>query len=234
MGTTLWIPARFCGLPDAANGGYLAGRLAAWIGAAAEVTFKRPTPLERGLRVVPVEGGVDLYEAGRPVAEARSAAVVVDAPEPPSPEEAAAAARAFPRFVDHPVPRCFACGTARAPGDGLRIFPGPLPGREEIWAAPWIPDASLADERGRVRPEHLWAALDCAGAFAVNEPPRGLALLGRLAATVLRSVAPGESLVVVAWPISRDGRKLHPGTAIFTRRGEPVARARATWVLTRR
>jgi hypothetical protein len=234
MSTAFWIPARSCGLPHAANGGYLAGRLSAWIAGPAEVTLRRTTPLARGLRVEPVEGGVDLYDGDSVVAQARGATVEVRPPRPVSLEEAAAGARAFPRFVDHPVPRCFVCGTARPPGDGLRIFPGPVPGREEIYAAPWVPDRSLADEEGMVRREHLWAALDCPGAFAVNEPPRGLALLGRIAVTTLRQVPVGESLVVLAWPISREGRKLHPGTAIFTDRGEPVALAHATWLLTAR
>lgn len=234
MTTAFWVPARFCGPPGAANGGYLAGRLAAWVGDTAEVTIKRATPLERGLRVVAVERGVDLFDGDAVVAEAREVTLAIQPPPPVSLEDAAAGARAFPRFVDHPVPRCFVCGTARTPGDGLRIFPGPVPGREEIYAAPWVPDVSLADESGMVRPEHLWAALDCTGAFAVNEPPRGLALLGRLAATILRSTPAGESLVVAGWPISREGRRLRPGTAIFTATGDLVALAHATWILTQR
>src|SRR5262245_9232015 len=148
-------------------------------------------------------------------------------------EEAEAATTAFPRFVNHPIPRCFACGPERAPGDGLRIFPGPVSGRAATYAAPWVPDASLADESGRVAPEFLWAALDCAGAFAVNEPPRGLALLGRMAAKIERPVMTGDRLVVVAWPIVLADRRLVAGTAIYRGDGASCAVARSTWVLTR-
>jgi hypothetical protein len=147
--------------------------------------------------------------------------------------QAEVAAGAFPRFVDHPIPRCFACGPERVAGDGLRIFPGPVPGGGGIYAAPWVPDASLADEAGSVAPEFLWAALDCAGAFAVNEPPRGLALLGRIAAKIERRVMAGDRLVVVAWPIALADRRLVAGTAIYSGDGAVCAVARSTWVLTR-
>lgn len=230
---SLRIAARFCGPPGAANGGYLAGRLTAWLdGAPAEVTMRRPTPLDRDLRVARVAYGVDLFDGENRLAEARPARLEVTPPPPVSVAHAALAARAFPRFAGHPIPRCFVCGPERPSGDGLRIFPGPVPGRESIYASPWTPDASLADERGRVFPEHLWAALDCTGAFAVNEPPRGLALLGKLAAEVLGPARVGEPLVVIGWPISADGRKLHAGTAILDAAGDLRAIARATWILT--
>ena len=41
-----------------------------------------------------------------------------------------------------------------------------------------------------------------------------------------------STLVVAAWPIARDGRKLQPGTAIYTAEGALVAFARALWILT--
>lgn len=230
---SLVISKRFCGPPGTANGGYLSGRLAALVGGDAEITLRRATPLGRELRVASAgHGGVDLFSEKTLLAEARPVEVEISLPERVTIGEAVAGARAFPRFTDHPVPRCFVCGTERPPGDGLRIFPGPIPGREAIYAAPWIPDRSLGDERGIVRPELLWAALDCPGAFAVNEPPMGLALLGRLAAGILREVEIGTSLVVMAWPIARDRRKLQAGTALVTAAGDPVAVARATWVLT--
>jgi acyl-coenzyme A thioesterase PaaI-like protein len=229
--STLRIPERFCGPPGAANGGYLAGRLAEIVVGAVEVTFRRATPLERDVTVRPVPGGVNLHYDGTLVAEARALTFEL---EPPAVtlEEALEATVAFPRGVDHPVPRCFVCGTERQPGDGLRIFPGTVSGREHIYAAPWAPDASLADEAGFVHSEFLWAALDCTGAFAVNEPPRGLALLGKLAAKIDGPARVGDPLVVVGWPISRDGRKLEAGTALLTAAGETLAVARATWVLT--
>src|SRR5207247_678747 len=101
---------------------------------------------------------------GTVVTEARSLTLDL---EPPSVslEEALEATGAFPRGVDHPVPRCFVCGIERQPGDGLRILPGPLAGREHIYAAPWSADESVGDDSGLVHPEFLWAALDCTGAF---------------------------------------------------------------------
>ena len=232
MSTSLTIADRFCGPPGTANGGYLAGRLAALAGADVEVTLRRATPLGQALRIVHDEGGVDLYDGEKLTARARPASVDVELPGAISLAEARAGADAFPRFENHPLPRCFVCGVDRQPGDGLRIFPGPVPGREEIYAAPWVPDRSVADPSGMVRPEFLWAALDCAGAFAVNEPPRGLALLGRIAARIVGRAMAGETLVVAAWPIACEGRKLQPGTAIFSERGQPLAFARATWILT--
>ncbi|MGR6999796.1 hypothetical protein ACU686_19670 [Yinghuangia aomiensis] len=57
---------------------------------------------------------------------------------------------------------------ARTEGDGLRLFPGLLPQQPGTTATPWVPDASLADADGaRVRPEFVWAALDCPGGWTV-------------------------------------------------------------------
>jgi hypothetical protein len=233
MDRELRIPARFCGPPGAANGGYLAGRLAALVGADVEITLRHATPLERSLRVRRVTGGIDLCDAERVLAEAREASFTTEPPPPVSMEQAEVATTEFPRFLNHPIPRCFACGPERPAGDGLRIFPGPVSGRDATYAAPWTTDASLADESDRVAPEFLWAALDCAGAFAVNDPPRGLALLGRMAAKIERAVRVGDRLVVVAWPIALADRRLVAGTAIYSADGAVCAVARSTWVLTR-
>ena len=48
---TLSIDRRFCGPPGSGNGGYTAGRLAALIGDPAEITLRRPPPLETEMRV---------------------------------------------------------------------------------------------------------------------------------------------------------------------------------------
>lgn len=233
MADALIVPPRFCGPSGAANGGYFAGLLAARLGGEVEVTFRRPVPLERAVVVqargsdalVVLDGETELAEAARTSVDLRP-------PPPVSLAEAEIATRRFPRFVAHPIPRCFVCGPERAVGDGLRIFPGPVEGRDVV-AAPWTPDASLGDRDGATPPEFLWAALDCAGAFAVNEPPRGLALLGRLAARVDGAVGVGSPCVVVGWSLGSEGRKLHAGTAVFSACGDLCAVARATWVLVR-
>jgi hypothetical protein len=229
---TLTIDPRFCGPPGAGNGGYVGGLLAGLSGGEVEVTIRRAVPLGRPLEVTRSPDGRTILRAdGQVIAEALRSRLDVTPPPPPAMAEAEAASRRFPRFTDHPVPRCFVCGIERRPGDGLRIFPGPVEGTDRV-AAPWTPDDSLGDESGRVRAEFLWAALDCTGAFAVNEPPAGLALLGRLAARIVGVVRVGEPAIVIGWPIGREGRKLYPGTAIFAAAGELRAVARATWVLT--
>jgi hypothetical protein len=225
------VPARFCGPAGAANGGYLAGLLAARLGGEAEVTLRQAVPLDRRLVVEPRGADGLMLRAGDVVvAEAARSTLEVTPPAPVSLAEAEAGTRRFPRFVAHPIPRCFVCGPERAAGDGLRIFPGPVEGRDVV-AAPWTPDPSLADADGATRPELLWAALDCTGAFAVNEPPRGLALLGRLTARVTRRVPVAAPCVVMGWSLGTEGRKLYAGTAIFTPRGDLCAAARATWIL---
>jgi len=229
----LTVPSRFCGPIGAANGGYLAGLLAARLGGEAEVTFRRSVPLERALIVeARDDAGLVLREGGTVLADAVRTSVDLILPARVTLAEAEAGARRFPRFDGHPIPGCFVCGPAREVGDGLRIFPGPVEGRDVI-AAPWTPAASLAGSDGATRPEFVWAALDCAGAFAVNEPPRGLALLGRIAARVVGRVDVGAPCVVVGWSLGAEGRKLYAGTAVFSARGALCAAARATWILVR-
>ena len=230
MSERLTIPARFCGPPSSGNGGYVAGRLAALVGGEAEVTIRRPVPVDRALLLHRVDDRVELRDGDAVLASATPARVDVEPPTPVDLEQARIASSAFPRFHDHPLPGCFACGTAR--DDGLRIFPGPVRGRNGLWAAPWTPSVDLAAAAGVVPPEITWAALDCIGAFAMNEPPRGLALLGRIAARIVAPVRAGDPHVVAAWPLAVDGRKLQPGTAIFSRTGALRAIARATWILT--
>ncbi len=176
------------------------------------------------------EGSVALHDGETVITEGAPASLEIDAPEPASFEDAEAAAKSCWGFLRHPFPTCFVCGPKRAEGDGLGIFPGRIPGRD-IVAAPWTPDASLADKDGQVRPEIVWAALDCPGVFALfTEPPERPAVLGRLAAKLLAPVRPGERCVVIGWPLGEDGRKLYSGTALFSADGDLRAVARATWV----
>jgi hypothetical protein len=230
---TLAVAGRFCGPPGAGNGGYVAGLLAAALGhdGPVEVTLRRPVPLDRALRV---EGGRLLDRDGAPLAEARAAAAeaLPSAPRPPGPEAAAAMSRRFIGFRAHGVRGCFVCGTSRAEGDGLRIFPGaaePTDAERRV-AAPWMPDASLAGPEGAVRPEFVWAALDCPGAFALMEGQRAEAmLLGRITARLAGRVHPGERCVVVGWPLGAEGRKRFAGTAVFGADGALRGLARAVW-----
>jgi hypothetical protein len=236
-GLEIRVEPRFCGPPGAAHGGFASGSLAALLGGGtAEVTLRRPVPLGRALPVRR-DGGSSLVVEDDCVliAEACPAAAEVElaVPGAVTPEEAAAAAGRS-RYFDDPVfPACFGCGPARAPGDGLRVFPGPVAGRA-LWAAPWTPDASVAGADGRVRPEVVWAALDCpsgiAAADAAGLPGDTGIVLGRMAASLAVPPRPGDRCRVVAWPLGRDGRKLPAGSALLGAGGEVLAAAATVWI----
>ena len=81
--------------------------------------------------------------------------------------------------------------------------------------------------------EVVWAAIDCPGAYALGDPGRGEPVLGRMTARIDRLPEEGEPCVVAGWPLGEDGRKLHAGTALYGRDGEPLAVARQVWILPR-
>ena len=197
----LRVPARFRGPPGVANGGVASGSLAALLGGAAEVTLRRPVPLDRPLPVrgdrdgtLVVEGGGVLLAEARPAtAAAELLAVPGNAAVTP---EAAEAAAGRSRYYDHPIfPGCFVCGPARTPGDGLRIFPGRV-----------------------------------AGGDAADRPAATAVVLGRMAATVGGLPRPGDRCRVVAWPLTGRGRKLGAGSALLGPDGEVLAAARTVWI----
>ena len=127
----LRIGRRFCGPPGAANGGFASGSLAALLGGTVdvEVSLRRSVPLERPLGVRHDGDTLLLEDDGWLLAEARPPAAEVEltVPDAPTPQEARAAAGRGPYYGDPLFPDCFVCGPARAPGDGLRIFPGRVP-----------------------------------------------------------------------------------------------------------
>ncbi len=225
---TVLIERRFRGPPDSGNGGYVCGRLAAFIEGPALVRLQVPPPLGVEMTVRKAAAGVELVHGAAVVAWARKSEVAVQVPAPPRYEEAEAAARSFRGFHSHPFPGCFVCGPDRGPGDGLRLFAGPS-GRDSIVAAPWMPDASLGDSSGRVKPEFLWAALDCPGAFSFEPAAGNATVLGEMAAELSGPVMAGERCVVIGWEMTRDGRRHHTGTALFSASGERRGVARATW-----
>jgi hypothetical protein len=220
--TELVVDPRFNGPPGSANGGYTCGLLAEAVGVPVEVTLRRPPPLARPLEVVQAEGAFRLLDGEALVAEALRAEVDVEPPPAVAPDEAERAAARYPGFERHAFPTCFVCGPDRREGDGLRIFAGPVSGRD-VFAAPWVAAEDVA-------PPLVWAALDCPGAIAVGFPARGETLLGRFATRIDRMPEPGEECVVVAWPLGEDGRKLYAGTALYSATGEPLAVARAIWI----
>ena len=225
---TVTIDKRFCGPPDSGQGGYVCGVLVRDITGVAEVVLKIPPPLDQPMDIVAADGGFEMRHSGAVVATARPAALDLECPAPPSFADAGDAATGYSGFHEHPFKTCFVCGPDRSDDYGMRIFPGPI-GDDGMVAAPWVPNAALADETGMVRPEFLWSALDCPGIFAVAAPGEA-AVLGTMTAALEQRAVAGQRHVVIGWPIARDGRKLHSGTAIFSEDGAVVARAKAVWI----
>lgn len=239
MSDTVVVDRRFCGPSDSGNGGYSCGVIARNIGGPAEVTLRQPPPLDQPLALERDGDELRVFDGETLVAEARPVdTVAVDVPEPVSFADAGTAGAGSwiaTSPEDHPFPTCFVCGPGRAVGDGLRVFVGPVGGRAELYAAPWVPDASLRAPEGddQIAPEFVWATLDCAGgigglydAFAARIPH----VLGRLTAEVRGSVVVGERCVALGWQLGADGRKVETGSAVVGAGGEVVGRARATWI----
>ncbi|HEX4023972.1 MAG TPA: hypothetical protein VHX52_04610 [Steroidobacteraceae bacterium] len=232
--TRLQVEPRFCGPPGCAHGGYLSGLLAAHSDQQLRIRLLRPIPLGLSLQLERgADGTLELKQEGveqEPSVLARCLPDVLDLAVPPPPGylRALEASLNFIGFTRHAFPDCFACGTQRARGDGLRIFAGPLPGGDRV-AAGWVPDASLSDGDGKVRPEFMAAALDCPGYFAARADGVAM-LLGEFTTHVDRCVHIDEPCSVIGWKIAASGRKCEVGTALFDEDGELCARARAVWV----
>ncbi|HTR91333.1 MAG TPA: hypothetical protein VMI73_06305 [Trebonia sp.] len=245
----LLIAPRFCGPPGSGNGGYVSGRVAAYVASAClngpvTVTLRKPPPLDTPMAVErDGDGALRLTHDGTLIADAAPAedGPALDVPEPVSAQQAHAAAGRAAYYADPVFPGCFVCGMDRGPGDGLRIFPGQVAGRP-LWAAPWTPDKSVTDGSGTVRPEMVWAALDCPSGIAAAEAA-GLSgdtaiLLGRMTATLAAPVAAqsaalpaaGDECRVIAWPVARDGRKLTAGSALLAPDGTVLAAASTVWL----
>ena len=219
---TVTIGRRYRGPLHSGNGGYSAGLLAGFLDGSAAVTLRLPPPLERPLRVTEQDGKLVLLDGEAIVAEAEPTAVDLELPTPPTRAEAEAASARHVHFGSENFAECFSCGFR--PEDGLCIHVGPVD-ESGLHAAPW--------PAHEVSAPVVWAAIDCAGAYAVGGPGRGEVVLGRMAAEIRRLPDEGEECVVVAWPLGEDGRKLYAGTALFGRGGEPLAWARQTWIAPR-
>ena len=216
------VPGRYNGPEESGNGGYTCGLVAGLLGGVAEVTLRLPPPLDRELEVVRDDGRLEIRDGEALVAEAEPVELALEVPAPVSVEEAADASRRYAGFVHHAYNTCFVCGPQRE--DGLQVYAGPVAGRSGIVASPWTP----AED---VRPELVWAALDCPSGWAVDDFQREGVLLGRMAAEIERLPARGEPHVVVGWRIGEDGRKRYAGSALLTAEGEALARARSTWLV---
>ena len=229
------IARRFHGPKDSGNGGYVAGRLAALVGGTAEITLRAPPPLDRPLDLVSEGDAIELRDGDTLLAVVSPASLDLDVPSlPPDALIADAAARGG-SGDESDFHQCFVCGRGRAPGDGLRVWAGRLPGDDGdmgVSVARWTPDPALAGPDGYLPDEFLWGALDCPGAVAVmREDDERTVLTGRMTGRVEGRLRAGETATVLAWPIAADGRKLTSGTAVVDAAGRICARALTLWIV---
>jgi hypothetical protein len=229
MEENIIIKRRFNGPPDSGNGGYVCGLVARHIPGTAEVTLRKPPPLDKQVAIRRnSDGRIQFFDGETLIAEGKSTTLELQPPQPPSLEEARAAVNRYTGFDFHIFPTCFVCGPQRPESDGFHIFPGRAAGYKQV-AAPWIPKAEL-EEDGQVATEYIWAALDCPGAFAALDNIKTPIVLGRLTAQLLNPIYVDRPYIVTGWNISQDGRKYYTGTAVFTGDGALCAKAQATWI----
>jgi hypothetical protein len=225
------IPARFNGPPGSANGGYSCGLIASLLEGDAEVTLRSPPPLETPMAVTTDGDRVLIHDGDVLVAEARPVEIDLEIPTAPSLKQAEAARERYLGYERHEFPTCFTCGTER--NDGLSVHPGPVMGTGVV-ASTWTADESLPSEGGHLRPEIVWAALDCPGAWAtMREVTSDAVVLGRMAARIVEPVLVGSTVVSYGWQMGVEGRKAYAGTAVADERGQVMGYARQTWVALR-
>jgi hypothetical protein len=225
------IDPAFEGPPASGHGGYTCGKLAPYLPADAEITLRAPVPLGAALTLAPQRGGLALHDGTTVVAEGASTRLVNGVPEPPAFAEALAATASFAGLRSHPYPRCVGCGTARTDTVALRLFPGPVAGRDLV-AAVWYPSSDAITADGLIRPEFAWAALDCPGGWAAirSGPADRPAVLGRMAARLLEPITARTAHIVVGWLEGISGRKLTAGSALYSRDGAVQGFSRQTWI----
>jgi hypothetical protein len=222
----LTVPHRFHGPPRSGNGGWTAGALAERLpvdhgGTAITVALRLPPPLETPLAVMATDAGLAAVLDDRTVAEARLAD---GDPTPVPPVSISAATDAETRYRGHqrhPFPSCFTCGPQREPGDGLRIFAGPLADDRTRVAATWTPyDVSVPI---------TWAALDCPGGWSTDIDERPM-VLGTITLQIDHPPVSGEHYVVVAETRGSDGRKTFTAASLYDYDGGLRATAEHVWI----
>lgn len=239
------ISSRYCGPPDTANGGYLAGLLSGYFdrGDALSISFRAATPLEKVLKVIETENEsgktVQIVDDENVLAMAKVRDIEVGRPALPPVEQINSVEMQCAGFIGHPFPACFVCGPDRPRGDGLGIYPGPVElkglseGLNSGVAAEWTLLDDLKDNDGKVKNEFIWAALDCISAFANLEKKENQYLvpmvLGNISARLEQSLA-GDKAYVIAWPLKVEGRKAFANSIIYNQQQECIAVGQAVWV----
>ncbi len=228
--TQVSIPRRFNGPLGTGNGGYCSGIFADFIDGHAAVNLRRPIPLDQPLDVVSRDGEARVMSGEELIAEVQPCRPpAIDVPDPVDPEQARAAASRYRGVEQGVFSECFVCGLARE--DALGVFAGPVEGRELV-ASPWKPPEWTGGEDGAVRPELVWAVLDCPTVFAafLDSEQDPLAYLVRMNAELREPVPVDGEYVAIAWPAWRDGRKHRAGSALVSVDGKLLAVAEALMI----
>jgi len=238
------VGRRFRGPGGFGHGGYFAGLIARAAPGISSMRFLSPIPLGRPLSVlISPADEVKVLDGSTEIARGLSEELQPQHPDPVTFDVAERASRHFEGFEQdgarHPFPECFGCGHERSEGDGLRVFAGPVEGRlvngRPVLAARWIPHPAFVDDQGLVRPEFVWALLDCPGGWAI--PDQGIST-GTLSARLEHPVRQGERCIVMAWQVidptaSPQSRRRYGSCALFSEIGELRAFSQATWILDR-
>lgn len=249
--TELILSRRFRGPSSSGNGGYTSGALAthlhdcpenrvdAW--PPVEVSLRQPPPLDTPMLLAPdeaVEHGIVATFGGAVIATAHTVDHALAEVELVDATTARAAESSYAGHRSHPFPSCFACGTQREEGDGLRIFPGPVEdvdGHTRV-AATWTPHPSLnedwhtyVDDHRRASLASTWAALDCIGGWAGDLTEREM-VLARMTARIDTLPVIGEQHVVVGGHRGTVGRKTFTASTLYDADGRVVGTAEHLWI----
>lgn len=238
----LIVPSRFRGPPSSGNGGWSAGAIAAYVAdpwPAVTVSLLAPPPLDVPMTVTRDDAGVVAAHEGRPILSSRRSDEPVTEVPPLTADVARAAESTYAGLTHHPFPTCFACGTGRAVGDGLRIFAGrvadPSPAEPRV-AATWTPHPSVAGDDPAYDEGHpratlpvTWAALDCIGGWSSDLEERPI-VLARMTARLDSLPLIGEEHVVVGRLRGEEGRKTWTSATLYAADGRVVASAEHLWI----
>ncbi|WP_162177448.1 hypothetical protein [Hyphomonas adhaerens] len=222
------IASAFNGPPTSGNGGYASGMLSRLFETPHTVRISAPIPLDTPLAVTQQDNKLVATLGEKPILTARPGGVTLTPPQAPSMEAARKAGETPTYFGAGGLSTCFVCGRNRKEGDGLHIHCGRLGGKLEA-AAVWTPHANFDDGHGHVRPEYVWAALDCPGGFALPEIETTY-LLGEMTAAIHQPILTGQPVIIHAWHEWSDGRKHFAGTALHAEDGTLLAQADTLWI----
>jgi hypothetical protein len=224
----IFVQKRYQGPPKSANGGYVCGLIANQVNFTPTITLHAPPPLDSSMKLHLGSEIGELKHIDKKLAEIKPGELDFEAPDPPVFSAAELMSENYTGFNKHPFPSCFVCGPERKPFDGLRIFPGKADGHDLV-AAPWRPYLDLGDERGRIKNEFIWAALDCPGAFAAIHDMVPI-MLGRMTAEIRYQPKVNEKCIVIGWSKGNKGRKHFTGTAVFSESKGLCAVADSVWI----